>query len=447
MKNNIRRSIAMMSTAILLGTSIGTVVPVHAMSKPAIEEKIAQTKRNVMYYGDWSIWGGQGNFYPQHIPADQLTHLNFAFLDFDSNGNLIFTDKDAALEATLGQPGVTWGDVNAGILPALIELRAKNPNLKIGVSLGGWSKSADFSTVAADPKLRAHFVANIIKFIQYTGMDFVDVDWEYPADVRQPDFVDNKNDEGTPHARPEDKENYILLLQDIRAGLDTLSRENGKDYELSVALPVSQNKLQKGVDVDALFNVVDFANIMTYDMRGAWDEFSGHQAALYPNPNDPLAANAFSIDETVDYLVRQGAEKEKIVIGAAYYTRGWEKVSVGPSSTTPGLFGTAAIAGKDADLSPSRGAANELPLASGDGGRRGGIWSYRNLDKLKATYKGLEEYWDDISKAPYLYSKETGAFFTYDNVRSITEKTKYVNDESLGGVIAWMASNDKPTTN
>lgn len=46
-------------------------------------------------------------FYPKGIPADQLTHLNFAFLDFDSNGELVFTDKDAATGAPVGMDGVT----------------------------------------------------------------------------------------------------------------------------------------------------------------------------------------------------------------------------------------------------------------------------------------------------------------------------------------------------
>ncbi|MCU6339983.1 hypothetical protein KW823_26065, partial [Enterobacter quasiroggenkampii] len=85
--------------------------------------------------------------------------------------------------------------------------------------------------------------------------------------------------------------------------------------------------------------------------------------------------------------------------------------------------------------------------AVGDGGRRTGIWSYRNLDKLKATYPNLKEYWDDAAKAPYLYDGTTGVFYTYDNERSIQEKTKYVLENGLGGVIAWMASNDAPTAN
>ncbi|MGL4735848.1 MAG: glycosyl hydrolase family 18 protein, partial [Cellulosilyticaceae bacterium] len=408
--------------------------------------KSVEQKRNVMYYGDWSVWGGQGNFYPQDIPADQLTHLNFAFLDFDSEGNLIFTDKDAATGNPLGQAGVTWGDVNAGILPALVELRAQNPNLKIGVSIGGWSKSGDFSEVAANPAKRARFVENVMKFVEYTNMDFVDIDWEYPASVRQPDLVDNKNDEGTPHSRPEDKENYILLLQDLRDALNQKEIELGKTYELSVALPASRDKLADGVDIQKMFEIIDFGNLMTYDMRGAFDPISGHQTPLYPNSNDPYIDRGYSIDQVVDYMITQGAPAEKLVVGAAYYTRGWEQVSGGTDAANPGLFGEAAIVGKDADQTPSRGANNELPVANGDGGRRGGVWSYRNLDRLKGTYAGLKEYWDDEAKAPYLYSAQTVAFFTYDNVRSVTEKANYVNANDLGGVIAWMASNDAPTT-
>ncbi len=277
-------------------------------------------------------------------------------------------------------------------------------------------------------------------------MDFVDLDWEYPVEKRDPDKVDNQNDEGTTKARPEDKENYIKLLQDLRNALDAKGKELGKTYEVSVALPAPKAKLDLGIDIDKLFDIVDFANIMTYDMRGAWDETSGHQTGLYANPNDPNFEAGLSVDQSVNYLISKGAEPEKIVVGAAYYTRGWEKVSEGPDSSLPGLFGNAEIVAKDADQTPSRGGANEAPLKVGEGGRRGGVWSYGSLDKLKAAYPGLKEYWDDTAKAPYLYDSKTGAFFTYDNQRSVTEKTKYVNENNLGGMIAWMASQDAKTS-
>ncbi|WP_315080857.1 glycoside hydrolase family 18 protein, partial [uncultured Clostridium sp.] len=443
----------MVVTSVVCTMMVGmSCTPIHtgmtAFAKENLEVASSQSReiRNVMYYGDWSIWGGQETFYPKDIPADQLTHLNFAFLDFDANGNLIFTDKGAAVGAPVGQEGVQWDTPNSGILMALQQLRAENPNLKIGISLGGWSKSGDFSEVTANPQKRANFVKNVMKFIKYANMDFVDVDWEFPGEVRKPDLVDNKNDEGTKNARPEDKKNYILLLQDLRKSLDEQGKELEKNYELSVAIPAPKDKIDIGIDVKKLFEIVDFANIMSYDMRGAWDEVSGHQTGLYPNKNEPIKGKNLSVDESVNYLIEQGAKPEKIVIGAAYYTRGWDKVSSGPDVKNPGLFGQAELTAKDADQTPSRGAINEAPLTSGDGGRRSGVWSYRNLEKLKANYPNIKEYWDDEAKAPYLYDATTGVFFTYENVRSIKEKAKYVNENNLGGMIAWMAAQDAPTT-
>lgn len=131
------------TSVVLLVLSL-VVVSIGAEPKRAKAAENVPQYRNVMYYGDWSIWGGEGNFYPKDIPADQLTHLNFAFLDFNSNGDLVFTDKDAAVGAPVGQEGVQWGGANAGVLNAIQDLRAQNPNLKIGVSVGGWSKSGDF---------------------------------------------------------------------------------------------------------------------------------------------------------------------------------------------------------------------------------------------------------------------------------------------------------------
>ncbi|HGD0581748.1 TPA: glycosyl hydrolase family 18 protein [Clostridium perfringens] len=446
-RKNLKTFVALSAITTLLFAS---TISVKAISKSSDTTEITSqstTKlRNVMYYGDWSIWGGQGNFYTKDIPADKLTHLNFAFMDFNSSGELIYCDKDAAIGHPLGNLGVTYGDVNGGILNAFQVLKSENPNLKIGVSLGGWSKSGDFSTIAANPSIRAKFVENVMKFIKYTNMDFVDIDWEYPGDYREPDKTDNINDEGTPNASAADKENYILLLQDLKEALNKQGKELGKVYELSVALPAGVSKIEKGIDVDKLFNIVDFANIMTYDMAGAWSTTSGHQTALYTNPNAPEEYKGLSVDESVKYYISQGAEREKIVVGAAYYTRGWEQVSdKGTDPNNPGLFGEAAVVNKDADLSPTPGALNEAPMKNGEGGRAGGVWGYNALDKLKSKYTGLKEYWDDSAKAPYLYNSETGAFFTYDNIRSIQEKAKYVKENNLGGIIGWMASQDATT--
>ncbi len=425
---------------------MGATIIIYPTSEVKAAVQVNQIKRNVMYYGDWSIWGGQGNFYPKDISAKQLTHLNFAFLDFDADGSLKFTDTDAAIGAPVGMPDVQWGASNAGLVNAFQELRAENPNLKIGISVGGWSKSGDFSKMTANSSSRAKFVENIMKFVKYTNMDFVVEEWEYPGSVIQPDLIDNSRDEGTIYSTPADKENYVLLLQDLKKALSDQGVKIGKSYELSVALPAPKKKLNLGIDIKKVFETVDFANIMTYDMRGAWDDTSGHQTGLYANPNDPTKGAGLSIDESVKYLLSKGGKADKIVVGSAYYSRGWQKVSKGPDAKNPGLYGKAEQVTKDSDGTPARGATNEAPLKPGDGGRISGVWSYRSLDKLKAAYPGIKEYWDDIAKAPYLYNENTGAFFTYDNPKSISEKTNYVNKNNLGGMIAWMSSQDATTS-
>lgn len=309
----------------------------------------------------------------------------------------------------IGQEGVGWDEVNSGILPELKELKVENPNLKIGVSIGGWSKSGDFSTVAANPQARENLVNQTITFIDYTGMDFVDIDWEYPGYVREADKVDNIYDEGTPDGSLDDIENYILLLEEFRDALDQLGQENDKYYELSVALPVSIDKLENYYAIEEVFEIVDYANLMTYDMYGAWNETTGHQAPLYTSDSDPLESDErSSIDDTVTYLIdEKGVDSSKIVIGSAFYTRGWQGVS---SDENNGLFQPVEKIAQDADGSKTSGAINQLPAKSGDGGRLGGVWSYNAINELQQIYPDINEYWDDEAKAPYLYSEESNVF-------------------------------------
>lgn len=410
-----------------------------------------QRYRNVMYYGDWSVESAQGHFFPKDIPADKLTHLNFAFLDFDVEGNLMWTDEFAALDISTDE-SITEGAANAGLLNAIQDLRLKNPNLKIGVSVGGWTKSGDFSLNTQTDTYRKTLVSNLVKFVEYNEMDFLDIDWEYPGSIREGDLVDSEADEGTPHASEADRENYILLLKEIRAALDELGEKTGKDYELSVALAAGPYTINQGTDIAEVFNVVDFANIMTYDIHGAWENTTNHHTGLYTNPDAPQGNGkpwSFSVNDSVNYYLSNGAVAEKLVIGAAFYSRGWGNVANdGPDSENlPGLFGSADFATIDADGNDSRGAINDAPIIYGQGGRNGGIWAYRNFGSLKETYPDLVEYWDDAAKAPYMYGKESKVFFTFDNERSLTEKAQYVKEKGLGGMITWMQSQDAPAAN
>ena len=129
-KRVLRRFLSTLLAAVL--TFGGFVLP-----EASIEVDAATTPnyRHVVYYGDWSIYAGQKNFYPSKIDGSLITHLNFAFLDVDANGDLVLCDEHADFLTMLPeQSGLTYGDPYGGVLGAMSILRSKYPNMKIGIS-------------------------------------------------------------------------------------------------------------------------------------------------------------------------------------------------------------------------------------------------------------------------------------------------------------------------
>ena len=94
-------------------------------------------------------------------------------------------------------------------LAALRKLRQQNQHLKLLISVGGWSDSQYFSDAAATAARRESFAASCVDFVVEQGLDGVDLDWEYPV---------SGGAAGTIH-RPADKQNFTLLLQELREQL------------------------------------------------------------------------------------------------------------------------------------------------------------------------------------------------------------------------------------
>lgn len=84
---------------------------------------------------------------------------------------------------------------------------------------------------------------------------------------------------------------------------------------------------------------------MTYDLHGAWDPMTGHNAALKRYDAENLSAEAsLNVENAVDYWLSEGAPKEKIVMGIPLYGRTFQLAnsaqnSVGALSTGPGIAG------------------------------------------------------------------------------------------------------------
>ena len=379
--------------------------------------------RNVIYYGDWTVYN---KFYPSNMEAKSITHINFAFMDMDENGDLKLVDEyaDFQIENIPELKGITFGTPYTGVIGALSVLKLNNPHLKIGISVGGWTKSGDFPGVAKDKVKRKNFANNIAKFIDYLGFDFVDIDWEHPTVSREGGGID----EGCPGG-PEDTENFTLLMQELRNELDKLEKKNGKHYELSIAMSAEIGML-KVIQYDKVLQIVDFVNMMTYDLAGSWNSYTSHHTPLYTNEayNHQTMYAQNSADACIKYFEEtygNTIDYKKILIGVAAYTRGWGGVKDdGLDINNPGLFATA---------TPNS--------VVGEDGSTDGSYAFSDFHKMIREYD-LIEYFDNTAKAAYYYSPTKGYFFTGDNEKSVAAKGKYVKEKNLGGLIMWMASQD-----
>jgi chitinase len=312
---------------------------------------------------------------PQHIdayPVEKLTHIIYSFCHLKGN-KLNVDNKTDSLTIT-----------------HLVELKTRNPSLKIILSIGGWSGCEPCSLVFSTETGRNEFAASVKHLNEYFKTDGIDIDWEYPAI------------EGYPGHRyaPEDKHNFTLLLQTLRNIL-------GKKYEISFAAGGFTKFLQQSIEWNKIVPLVDKVNLMTYDLVHGYSKVTGHHTPLYSTPQQ-----IESTDNAVHYLDSIGFPKNKLVIGAAFYAR---------------IF--------DADIDANNGLYQPGKFD------RGFSWKDFDMDALQKD--GYVYHWDDVAKAPYMYNAAKKKIITFDNERSITLKTKYAVDQKLNGIMFWQLADDK----
>jgi chitinase len=332
--------------------------------------------RVVAYVASWSI--------PALIHAEKLTHLNFAFANIDAAGHVGFA-----------RPGVADG------LKGVQALRKQNPNLKIIVSIGGW-QAEGFSDAALNESSRQAFARSVVDLIRQYELDGIDLDWEYPG----------QGVAGIKY-RAEDRENFTLLVETLREQLDIQSdarkRAAGDRYLLTIA--GADREYFDHVQMDKLHVYLDWINVMSYDFFNSLTPTTGHHAGLfqspYASPTDRYA------DGAVRQYVRAGVPAEKIVLGVAFYGRGF------------------------AGVTPINRGVNQ-PYTRYDGEH-----SYAELTASFVGKQGFVRYWDTHAQAPFLWNAASRTFITYDDPQSIEIKAHYVTDHRLGGMMFWELSQDR----
>ncbi len=362
----------------------------------------------VGYYTSWSIYAR--DYHVPDIPADQVTAINYAFANI-ADGQIILGDPYADIDRFY--PGDSWDpDSLRGSFHQLQILKRDHPHLRTLISVGGWTWSTYFSDVALTPESRAAFAASCVEFIEQYEFDGVDIDWEYPVSGGHPGNI----------YRPEDKQNYTLLLAELREQLDA----TGESYLLTIAAPGSPGIIEN-LELELIHPYLDWINVMTYDFHGPWggelDPVTHMNAPLYADPDDPLpepAHSLFNLDAALQPYIQAGIPRSKLHPGLAFYGRGYGGVPAGGN----GLY------------EPYSGPA-------GNGTWEAGVFDYWDLEANFIGQAGYEAHWHPDALVPWLFNPAAGIMISYDNEPSICAKGEYVLDQGLGGAMFWEFSGDR----
>jgi chitinase len=354
----------------------------------------------VAYYAGWKP---ETKFSPSDV-----TVVDYAFAH-------VAPDGAVALEGTSAE---------AFALARLIELKARDPKLRLVVSVGGWTGSAGFSDMAADPAKRAAFVASTVTFLRRQRFDGIDIDWEYPGDIG------NGCPAGQTCQRPEDKRNFVLLARELRAALDEAGRTDGKHYLATIAAGADEKFLLdagRGAGwLRELAASLDWINLMSYDYHGSWERVSGFNAPLHRDVADTVDANAAAnVDASVKRLLANGIPSQKVTLGIPFYGKGWSGCTPGPRHD--GLYQPCTgLASGSADET------FDFAYLTGRG------YIKRDEDgRYNVAGAGFERHWNEAAQVPYLYDPRNEVFITYDDEKSVEAKIDLVKQYKLRGAMFW----------
>ncbi|MFV8783558.1 glycoside hydrolase family 18 protein [Microbulbifer sp. SA54] len=310
----------------------------------------------------------------------KLTHVIYSFVYLD--GNHLSFGKSGGSDsetATAGKDAYT----------RLLALKEQYPHLKVLLALGGWGGCETCSEVFSSDSNRVAFARSVRDTLANIGGDGIDLDWEYPAIEGHP---------GHPY-QPEDREHFTALVKTLRETL-------GENYLLSVAAGGFDEFLQKSLDWQAITPLINSINLMSYDLVNGFSTVTGHHTPIYST-----ASQKQSTDNAVRFLLDAGVPAQKIVIGAAFYSRVWE------------------------------GVAAEKAGRYQSGTHVAGL-TYSELQQGYTSELGYQVSWDEEAQAAFAYNAEEQRYATFDTPRSVALKTRYAKERQLGGIMFWELPGD-----
>ncbi|XP_046990556.1 probable chitinase 10 [Schistocerca americana] len=326
---------------------------------------------------------GAGKFSPEDVDPSLCTHVVFAFATLKDHKLAPANDKDDDL------------------YERVIALREKNPQLKVLLAIGGWAfGSTPFKELTSNVFRMNQFVYDAIELLRDFKFDGLDVDWEYPRGA-------------------DDRAAYVSLLKELRMAFEGEAKTAEQPrLLLSAAVPASFEAIAAGYDVPEISKYLDFINVMTYDFHGQWERQVGHNSPLYPLESATSYQKKLTVDFSAREWVKQGAPKEKLLIGMPTYGRSFTLVD-----TSKFDIGAPASGG---------GAAGRYTAEAGF------MAYYEVCDFLHHDNTTLV--WDNEQQVPFAYRGDQWVGF--DDERSLKTKMGWLKELGFGGIMVWSVDMD-----
>ncbi|XP_049296118.1 probable chitinase 2 [Anopheles funestus] len=340
--------------------------------------------RVVCYLASWSNYReGSGSFNISYIVPDHCTHLVYTFAGLNIGGGIDSLDY--------------YNDINVNKgYSKVVALKEENPCLKVLLAIGGWNEGSEkYSLMAERESTREAFADQTLRFLVHYGFDGLDIDWEYPT-MRG--------------GIPEDRENFILLVQALR------SKFAPRKKLLTAAISASKEILQSGYDLPKLCQELDFINLMTYDYSS--DVKAALDAPLYGD-----SSTGETIDTTITYVSKSGCPMVKFSLGITTHAKTYTVV---PSRL----------------MAPGINAVG--PGAPGRYTRSAGSLGYNEVCEMLKPNGTSPIQWviKSMAQNAVKYAYRDDQWLTFDGVETIGTKVKYAMDKKLGGIMFWTIDTD-----
>jgi chitinase len=177
---------------------------------------------------------------------------------------------------------------------------------------------------------------------------------------------------------------------------------------LTAAVGPAPGTASVAYDINTVCRDLDFVNLMTYDIHGAWDSKTGYSAPLYAGAGETNPENMVD-SMTTDWL-NAGCQPDKLILGVPFYGRGWT------------------LRGSDMSIGASGNPGKPGPYVG-----ESGMLSYAEI--CNRISSGWTQGYDSTVEQAYVHGD--GQWFSYDNERSISAKMQYALSKNLGGAMVW----------